>query len=67
MSRPRTRMRRESKVGQEVFVTTWRPASTFGMPRSMDTNRRSRNKSREATPMPQNELFRYESNPHFYR
>ena len=64
------RMRKDRNLsGQDKFVTTWRPASTFGMPRSVsvDTNRRSRGQSREATPMPYNKLFRYESNPHLYR
>ena len=67
----RTARRRDNNQGnnnQEKFVTTWRPASTFGMPRSMSLDyRRHRSKSREATPMPYSKLYRYESNPHLYR
>ena len=60
-------MRRESNLDQDTFVTTWRPASSFGMPKTVNRNLRNRSQSREATPMPYNKLFRYESNPHLYR
>ena len=62
----RTARRRDNNQGnnnQEKFVTTWRPASTFGMPRSMSLEYRTqRSWSREAT-----QMFGYESNPHLYR
>jgi hypothetical protein len=63
----REAMRRVSHRDQDTFVTTWRPASSFGIPKTVNRNRRDMSQSREATPLPYNKLFRYESNPHLYR
>ena len=63
----REAMKRGSDLDQDTFVTTWRPATSFGMPKTVTTRRTNMSQSREVTPMPYNKLFRYDSNPHLYR